>query len=87
MKNGTIIAVNLAQRKTLIKRSEIDKLLEQPEPVKYDISECYNPKEIHEKYGISESAIQKLIKRHNIPKIKKGWYAYVPKTIIDNLLS
>jgi hypothetical protein len=23
----------------------------------------------------------------SIPKIKKGWFAYVPKTIIDKLLS
>ena len=27
------------------------------------------------------------IGRNSIPKIKKGWFAYVPKTVIDKLLS
>lgn len=96
IENGNIKAVNLAERKTLVKRSEIDKLFEQPQPVKpqshgeplqYDSSECYNLSEVQSKYSISEKALQDLIKRNNIPKIKKGWYAYVPKTVIDNLLS
>ncbi len=53
----------------------------------FEISECYNLSEIQNKYGISETTLQNLIKRNNIPKIKKGWFAYVPKTIIDKLLS
>jgi excisionase family DNA binding protein len=52
----------------------------------YDITECYNLSEIQNKYGISEKALYELIKRNNIPKIKKGWYTYVPKNIIDKLL-
>lgn len=94
IQSGTIKAVNLGQRITRVKRSEIDKLFEQPQPVtpqpeqmQFDISECYNLTEIQSKYGISETAIQNLIKRNNIPKIKKGWFAYVPKPIIDKLLS
>jgi len=94
IENGTIKAVNLGQRITRVKRSEIDKLFEQPqteqpkpETKQYEISECYTINEVLEKYSISETALQNLIKREGIPKIKKGWYAYVPKTIIDKLLS
>lgn len=94
IESGTIKAVNLGQRITRVKRSEIDKLFEQPQPVtpqpeqkRFDISDCYNLTEVQSKYGISETAVQNLIKRNNIPKIKKGWFAYVPKTVIDKLLS
>ncbi len=52
----------------------------------FNIVDSYTLTEVQEKYRISESALQHLIKRHNIPKIKRGWYAYVPKTTIDNLL-
>ncbi len=94
IENGSINAVNLGQRITRVKRSEIDKLFEQtkqdnsePEQIQYAISDCYTLTEVQQKYNISESAVQQIIKRNNIPKIKKGWYAYVPKTIIDSLLT
>lgn len=94
IEQGNIKAVNIAQRKTLVKRSDIDKLFEQPQPVKpepeqipFEISDCYNLTEVQNKYGISETALQQLIKRHGIPKLKKGWFAYVPKTVIDNLFT
>jgi excisionase family DNA binding protein len=53
----------------------------------FEIIDCYTINEVLDKYSISETALQNLIKRENIPKIKKGWYAYVPKPIIDKLLS
>ena len=94
IESGTIKAVNLGQRITRVKHSEIDKLFEQPQPIipqpeqkQFDISDCYNLTEVQDKYGISETALQNLIKRNSIPKIKKGWFAYVPKTVIDKLLS
>ena len=94
IESGTIKAVNLGQRITRVKRSEIDKLFEQLQPVipqpeqkQFDIADCYNLTEVQDKYGISETALQNLIKRNSIPKIKKGWFAYVPKTVIDKLLS
>ena len=84
----------MGQRVTRVKRSEIDKLFEQPQPGtpqpeqrQFDISDCYNLTEVQDKYGISETALQNLIKRNSIPKIKNGWFAYVPKTVIDKLLS
>ena len=96
IESGTIKAVNLGQRITRVKRSNIDKLFEQPHSVnvipqpeqkQFDISDCYTLTEVQGKYGISETTLQNLIKRNSIPKIKKGWYAYVPKSIIDELLS
>ena len=52
----------------------------------YDIKDCYTLTEIQNKYGISDRALHEIIKRNSIPKIKKGWYAYVPKQIIDQVL-
>lgn len=94
IESGTIKAVNLGQRITRVKRSDIDKLFEQPQAVtpqteqkQYEISECYNLTEVLDKYSISETTLQNLIKRNSIPKIKKGWFAYVPKNEIDKLLT
>lgn len=53
----------------------------------FDFTDCYTMTEATEKYNISETALNALIKREGIPKIKKGWYAYVPKPIIDEYLS
>jgi len=53
----------------------------------FDVNECYTLKEVQEKYGISEKALYEVIKRNDIPKMKKGWYAYVPKPLIDNILT
>ena len=97
LERGEINAGKAGSR-TIIKRVELDKLFNrsQPplrqieiklEPVQFDVSESYTLTEVQSKYGISETALQQLIKRNSIPKIKKGWYAYVPKTIIDKLLT
>lgn len=105
---GKLKATNILLKKTIVKRSDLDKLFKeptnrtQPEGIPetqkqelnewvqaggFDIADCYNLTEIQSKYGISETAVQNLIKRNSIPKIKKGWFAYVPKTVIDKLLS
>ena len=85
--------MNIGQRITRIRRSDIDKLFEQTKPVKssqeaieYDIKDCYTIKEILQKFQISDSALNNIIKRNSIPKLKKGWFTYVPKGIIDGLL-
>jgi len=105
---GKLKATNILLKKTIVKRSDLDKLFKKPtnrtqsegipETQKqelnnwvqaggFDIADCYNLTEVQSKYGISETALHNLIKRNSIPKIKKGWFAYVPKTAIDNLLS
>lgn len=84
-------------RRTIIRRADIDQLFELPslpqqnlpqqQPIQYDVAECYTITEVQNKYGISEGALQQAIKRNNVPKVKEGRYTYVPKTIIDTLLS
>lgn len=88
--NNTITGINLGERMTRVKRSDINVMLEKPkqtiEPIK-KIDECYTIKQIIEKYKISEKAVSNIIKRNNIPKLKKGWYTYVPKNLIDEIFS
>ena len=103
--NGTLKAVNLAERMTRINKSELNRLLEQkttqpiakepkpiyiikePEQIQIDIADCYTLNEIQNKYSISEKALYDIIKRNRIPKLKKGWYSYVPKKLIDEILT
>ncbi len=87
-------AVNIMEKKTIIKRSDLDKFLHiqplkpvHPDSVNYSTAECYTLTEVQKKYNISETALQKVVKRNNIPKIKSGIYSFVPKTIIDKILN
>jgi excisionase family DNA binding protein len=97
---GIIKGVNFAQRKTTVHRSEIDKILldiqsstefqkceNKQDILEFEENEWYSLTEVQTRFGISESALQNLIKRINIPKIKKGQFAFVPKNAIDNLLT
>jgi excisionase family DNA binding protein len=93
------LATGKAGRRTIIRRSDLEQVLfgqprtiapppeRQPEQKQVGIADCYTLTEVQSKYGISGAALQNLIKRNSIPKIKKGWFAYVPKTVIDKLLS
>lgn len=93
--SGKLKATNILVKKTIVKRCDLDKLFEptkpdrlrQAETIDYEITDCYNLTEVQEKYGISEKGLHDLIKRNSVPKLKKGWYAYVPKQIIDELLT
>jgi excisionase family DNA binding protein len=96
IESGTIRAFNLGERLTRVKRTEIDKLFNEPviastnnEPERFhfEVEDGYTINEVMEKYGISNKALYDIIKRENIPKIKKGWYTYVPKQLIDDLLT
>ena len=92
---GIIESFNIGQRLTRIKRSNIDKLF-QPSPselkqatvtIDYDLVECYTINEVIEKFNISNGALYNIIKRNNLPKTQKGKSTYVPKSLIDNLLT
>lgn len=96
--SGRLKATNILEKKTIVKRSDLDKMFEQPPPVaprpetqaetpQYEISDCYNLTEAQAKYGISERGLQLLVFRNSIPKIRRGRFAYIPKAIIDKLLS
>lgn len=93
---GKLKATNILEKKTIVKRSDLDKLFEQtatpqtksiPEPMQYNITDCYTLTEVLSKYSISEKALHNIIIRNRIPKIKAGVFAYVPKTLIDKLLN
>jgi excisionase family DNA binding protein len=91
---GKLKATNILEKKTIIKRSDIDKLFEQAQPEKpnseqnyFDVSEGYTITEVQNKYGISQTALQNIIKRNDIPKIKAGRFTYVSKIVIEKLLS
>lgn len=96
VQSGTIKATNLGQRMTRVKRSDIDKLFSIPEPIMLKPFESindfkddayYTTKEVRQKYKLSEGALQTLLTRNDIPKFKKGWFAYVPKTEIDSIFN
>ncbi len=94
IESGNLNSLNLGQRITRVKRSEIEKLFEQPksatilpEQKEFDFSEWYNIIEVQEKYKVSYTGLNSIIKRNKVPKVKKGVYVYVPKVLIDNLLS
>ena len=83
---------NLSERLTRIKRSELDKLFEPfeqeiPHPINYTVTDCYGLSEVQTKYRISDKALHEVIKRNAIPKIKEGRNTFIPKTIIDSILS
>ena len=50
------------------------------------VSECLSLDEVMETYGISESALHQLIRREQIPRMRKGKKAYIPKNIIESIL-
>lgn len=105
IKSGKLKATNLLIKKTLVRRSDIDKLFSNDSGIElipqqqkidlqkweqagfYKITDCYTLAEIKNKYGISESAIYSIIRRENIPTIKKGWFVYVPKNLIDDIFN
>jgi excisionase family DNA binding protein len=98
IESGKISAVNLGKRITRVKRSDIDKLFQQPQMIEplpergqeqdqFNILECYSTEEVRLKYNISESGLRGLIIKHNIPKYRKGWFAYVSKRRIDDIFN
>jgi len=96
--NGTIPSVNLSTRKITVRRSDLDKIFDNHispsphgEPVveipQFKVSDCYSLNEVQKIYGISDKALYEIIKRNAVPKIKQGWYSYVPKVLIDKILT
>ncbi|WP_420151916.1 helix-turn-helix domain-containing protein, partial [Siphonobacter sp.] len=93
---GTLKATNLGERKTTIKRSEIDKLFTRPAPIaiqeptiqELDSDEpSYTLAEVRSKYGISDKALYEVIKRNQVPKLQKGRVVHVSKLAIDQILN
>ncbi|HTF19411.1 MAG TPA: helix-turn-helix domain-containing protein [Chryseolinea sp.] len=95
---GKIPAVNFSQRKLTISRKHIDNMfateaeissslpIEQNNTASPDIADCYSLTEIERIFNLSSKAVYDLIKKNNIPKLKRGWYTYVPKISIHKIL-
>lgn len=88
--SGRLYAVNLMKKKTIVRRQDLDKLFEPPKEIampndqtdnkkEFNPEDCYTVKEALKLFGISEFALNSIIRRNNIPKIRKGIYAYVPR--------
>ncbi len=60
---------------------------EAPQSFMWPLEECYSINEAQAKYNVSSKALNDVLKRNAIPKRKEGWYTYVPKTLVDELLS
>ncbi|MBX2952284.1 MAG: helix-turn-helix domain-containing protein [Leadbetterella sp.] len=96
--SGGLVASNISERMTRIRRAEIDKLLSVPtvpaskekeilQSFTWPVEDCYSMKEILTKYPISEKALYDVLKRNKVPRKKDGWYTYVPKVLVDKLLN
>lgn len=89
---GIIKGVNLGERMTRVSRESLNRvLIPENDMVKkekeYALSDCYTLAQVKEKYGISDKTLSNFLVRNSIPKIKDGWYVYVPKELIDKQLN
>ncbi|SEA69499.1 DNA binding domain-containing protein, excisionase family [Pedobacter hartonius] len=96
--DGRIKASNLGVRQIKIKRSDIDKLLENPkfevvpkpknikvvEPLKID--NCYSIPELVSKFEVTRDLLYTMFRRKNVPKIPKGREVFYSKKVVDKLL-
>ena len=93
IKSGRLRAVMLSERKTIIKREDIDQLFVPPMPEvvfrlatkkkPYKIEDCYTIAEAEKVSQMSSAALYNYIRRNDISKYQKGKYVYVPKELID----
>lgn len=90
--SGKLRASNILEKKTIVKRQDLELLLnstkvDHSKKLVFDVSECFSISEAQKKYNISESALQKIIQREEIPKIKQGKFVYIPKVLIDEVFN
>ena len=91
IESGKLKAARLSSRMTLIRRKDIDALLEIEIPYepkqkkeKTPITEFYTLDEITEKFGVKVRRIWDIIKTKNIPTTKLGNKTYISQKHIDN---
>jgi excisionase family DNA binding protein len=94
--SGKLPATKLSERKTLIRRVDVDQLFVQPqlsatklktEEKELKLKDCYTMAEAIDVSGMSGKALYQAIARENISKKQVGKYVYVPKSAIHKLLS
>jgi excisionase family DNA binding protein len=96
IRKGNIPAVNLGERLTRISKIHIEAMFSKFETVSlipvnkklnYDKEECYTIGEISKKFEVSDSTVNKTIRKNSIPKKQIGKFVYVPKVEIDRIFS
>jgi len=98
--SGRLAAGNLSIRRTRILKKDIDALfilqgqsnqnnncLSEIDLEKIPLKDCFTIGQILEEYNLSETSLRNLIKRHNIPKFQKAKFVYVPKKLIEPILT
>jgi hypothetical protein len=90
---GRLHAINLSERKTLVRRKEVDRLFELPPVFELKeikppaISECYNMGEAQRIFNISEKALFDIIKRNNLFKFQESKFIYVAKSDLNKIFN
>jgi len=88
---GRLNASRIMLKKTIIKRSDIDAMLQQTTIKElsvnnvFRIEDYYYMEEIVVLFGVSQKALYEILKRKNIKKVKKNPYVYVLKKDIHNI--
>lgn len=79
--------------KVFFLKSSIDELFRPHLPDKlnieesdFDIEDCFYMGEIKKLYNLSTDTLASVVKRNNLPKFKKGRFAYIPKEKIFDVL-
>ncbi|HVW94345.1 MAG TPA: helix-turn-helix domain-containing protein [Mucilaginibacter sp.] len=91
IRSGRLKATNLSIRKTVISRSDIDRLFELPDvpderkPNSSNLSECCHMGEAQKIYNISEKALFDILKRNDVPKYQVGKFSYVLRVHLDQI--
>jgi excisionase family DNA binding protein len=88
IKANEVIAKNLSERLTRIRRKDIEQLFEPTKkeaPKVLTPEQCYQMGEIIEKYKVSRNTIYNYGKKYNIKRLKQKGITYYSKTDIDNL--
>jgi IS30 family transposase len=81
---GRLHAINLSERKTLVRRKEVDRLFELP-PV-FELKEI-NMGEAQRIFNISEKALFDIIKRNNLFKFQESKFIYVAKSDLNKIFN
>lgn len=97
--SGRLPSSNLLLKKTLIRRIDIDDLIDNTKTITNhrvienrsrkqhsDYTDLYSISQIQNKFKISESALQSIIKRNNLPRYRHGRSVFISKLIIEDIL-
>ena len=99
LKSGKLPYANLSIRRIRIKKKDLDALFEindNREQKAYNddqitnnipLKDCFTIGQIQKDYDISETSLKNLMIRHKIPKFQKGKFVYVPKKLIQPILT